>query len=345
MVLGLPPRLEITVPLPVHGEQTGWSVGSASVLTGGERNASFDPVLPSHDGRFAPSPTGELHLGNLRTAVLAWLLARSAGARFLMRIEDLDAGRVREGFEAAQLRDLRALGIEWDGEIVRQSERTELYSDTLARLEGEGLVYPCWCTRAEIRAAASAPHDGEESEGVYPGTCRELPPAARRARERSGRPAALRVAAGDAAVTFADRFAGLREGRVDDFVLRRNDGAFAYNLAVAVDDADQSVGEVVRGADLLGSTPRQIWLLRRLGRPVPGYAHVPLMLGDDGRRLAKRNGGRSLSDCLAAGDTADGVVAALAVSSGLIEPGSGPLPLAALLAGFDPRAVDASTRF
>ncbi|HEY3186616.1 MAG TPA: tRNA glutamyl-Q(34) synthetase GluQRS, partial [Solirubrobacteraceae bacterium] len=240
------------------------------------------------DGRFAPSPTGTLHVGNLRTALVAWLFARSQDARFLVRVEDLDAGRVRRHFEDEQLRDLAALGLDWDGPVVRQSERAALYEAAVARLDAAGLVYECWCTRAEIRDAASAPH-GDAPEGAYPGTCVALSAAERAGRRAAGRPAALRVRAAGARVAFVDRLCGPVEGVVDDFVVRRNDGAFAYNLAVVVDDAEQGVGEVVRGADLLDSTPRQLWLAARLGLPAPRYAHVPLMLGPDGARLAKRH--------------------------------------------------------
>lgn len=296
-------------------------------------------VLHSHDGRFAPSPTGDLHLGNLRTALLAWLFARSQGARFLLRVEDLDAGRVLAGAEQRQLEDLRRLGLDWDGQVVRQSQRSADYAEALAQLEGEGHLYECWCTRAEIRAAASAPHDDDGLEGAYPGTCRDLPAAARQVHERSERPAALRVRAGGARVAFGDRIAGHHEGRVDDFVVRRNDGAFAYNLAVAVDDARQGIGEVVRGADLLSSTPRQLWLLQRLGLRPPGYAHVPLVLGSDGRRLSKRNGAQTLRQREAAGETADAIRTELAASAGLVAHGAEPAALEALLAGFDPRRL------
>jgi glutamyl-tRNA synthetase len=247
------------------------------------------------DGRFAPSPTGVLHVGNLRTALLAWLFARSQGARFLMRIEDLDSGRVRREFEAGQLADLRAIGLDWDGEVVRQSERQELYATALERLDAAGLLYRCWCTRAEIREAASAAH-GPLPEGAYPGTCGELTAGEVAEREANGRPPAWRVRARDAQVTFTDRVCGETTGAVDDFVVRRNDGAYAYNLAVVVDDADQGIGEVVRGADLLDSTPRQLWLGERLGLPAPGHAHVPLILGPDGARLAKRHGAVTLAD-------------------------------------------------
>src|ERR671933_678435 len=252
--------------------------------------------MSSADGRFAPSPTGPLHLGNLRTALLAWLFARSRDARFLVRMEDLDTGRVRERFYDEQLHDLAALGLDWDGPVVRQSARLPLYADAVERLRADGLVYECWCTRAEIREAASAPH-GDLPEGAYPGTCRDLTAAQRAERAASGRPPALRVRADAASVAFADRLAGRVSGVVDDFVIRRNDGAYAYNLAVVVDDADQGVGEVVRGADLVDSTPRQLWLARALGVAAPAsHAHVPLVLGADGARLAKRHGAVTLRD-------------------------------------------------
>lgn len=258
------------------------------------------------DGRFAPSPTGTLHVGNLRTALLAWLFARSQDARYLIRMEDLDSGRVRERFYDEQLHDLAALGLDWDGAVVRQSQRLPLYEDALAQLQRDGLVYPCWCTRAEIREAASAPH-GHLPEGAYPGTCRDLAPGQRAERDASGRPPALRVRADAARVAFTDRLVGPYEGVVDDFVIRRNDGAFAYNLAVVVDDAEQGVREVVRGADLLDSTPRQLWLGARLGLEPPRHAHAPLMLGPDGARLAKRHGAVTLADRAAAGQSADDV--------------------------------------
>jgi glutamyl-tRNA synthetase len=288
---------------------------------------------PNRTGRFAPSPTGTLHLGNLRTALLAWLYARAQGAPFLLRVEDLDAGRVRPHFEERQLADLRALGLDWDGPVVRQSERLERYAAAVARLDDDGVLYPCWCTRAEIREAASAPH-GPLPEGHYPGTCRRLTAAQRAAREASGRPPALRVAADGARVAFADRLHGPQAGAVDDFVVRRNDGAFAYNLAVVVDDGAQGVAEVVRGDDLLDSTPRQLWLAERLGLPAPTFAHVPLVLGGDGARLAKRHGAVALADRLEQGESADDVRAALAASVGLCAPDERPSP-AELVARFD----------
>jgi glutamyl-tRNA synthetase len=290
--------------------------------------------VSTHDGRFAPSPTGSLHLGNLRTALLAWLFARARGARFLVRMEDLDRGRVRRHFEEEQLADLRALGLDWDGEVERQSERLEGYAAATAALEADGLLYPCWCTRAEIRAAASAPH-GERPEGAYPGTCRELAAAERAARAASGRPPALRLRADDVEVSFADEVLGPQRGRVDDFVVRRNDGVPAYHLAVVVDDAAQGIGEVVRGADLLSSTARQLLLVRLLGLEAPRHAHVPLVLGPDGSRLAKRHGPVTLAE---RPEPPARVVGLLAETLGMAEAGEELTP-AALLERFDAAAL------
>jgi glutamyl-tRNA synthetase len=269
-------------------------------------------------GRFAPSPTGVLHLGNLRTALLAWLFARSAGSSFLVRVEDLDTGRVRPGFAERQLEDMALLGLDWDEEVVSQSARTSLYDEALSALP----VYECFCTRAEIAEAASAAHG---PVGAYPGTCRGMSAAERDAR-RLDRAPALRVDAGGAVVSFVDRVLGEQSGFVDDFVVRRNDGAFAYNLAVVVDDGAQGVQEVVRGADLVDSTPRQIWLGRALGLPALSYAHVPLVLGPDGRRLAKRHGDVTLRSV-----SPDVALAWMGASLGL----SGATPRE-MLAGFDP---------
>ena len=246
-------------------------------------------------GRYAPSPTGTLHLGNLRTALLAWLFARSAGSAFLMRMEDLDTGRVKPGVDEEQLRDLAAVGVDWDGPVEYQSRRLAGYEAALSALRADGLLYECFCTRAEIREAASAAH-GPLPEGAYPGTCLRLSEAELAEKRASGRPPALRVRADGAAVAFEDRLLGRIEGVVDDFVVRRGDGAFAYNLAVVVDDADQGVEEVVRGSDLADSTPRQLWLARALALPEPSYAHVPLVLGPDGARLAKRHGDVTLRE-------------------------------------------------
>ncbi len=290
--------------------------------------------MVSADGRFAPSPSADLHLGNLRTALLAWLFARGRQARFVVRIDDLDRGRSRDALAERQLDDLRTLGLDWDGPVVRQSQREALYDEALDALTRADLTYRCWCTRAEIREAVRAPH-GELAEGAYPGTCARLSAEQIGERERSGRPPALRVRAAGAHVAVEDRLAGTISGRLDDFVVRRNDGAHAYNLAVVVDDDDQAIGEVVRGADLLETTPRQRWLYDRLALPAPSYAHVPLMLGPDGARLAKRHGAVTLGQRVAAGESPAQVCGALAASVGLCGPGEPTTP-GALLAHFDP---------
>ncbi|PTL56097.1 tRNA glutamyl-Q(34) synthetase GluQRS [Paraconexibacter algicola] len=293
------------------------------------------PGVPApHDGRYAPSPTGPLHLGNLRTALLAWLFARRAGGRFVLRIDDLDQGRSRREHEAGQLADLAALGLDWDGPVPRQSARADRYAEGLAALEAQGLVYPCWCTRAELREAASAPH-GALPEGAYPGTCLRLTAAQRAEREARGRPPALRVRADAAVVTVEDRLLGPSTQVVDDLVVRRADGTHAYNLAVVLDDHDQGVGEVVRGADLAETTGRQVWLARRLGLAVPAHAHVPLVLGPEGRRLAKRDGAVTLADRRALGERPEQVRGLLAASVGLCAPGATPA-MDELVAAFDP---------
>lgn len=279
-------------------------------------------------GRFAPSPSGELHVGNLRTAMLAWLFARSTGRSFLMRVEDLD--RARAGAEAGQLRDLAAIGVTWDGGIVRQTAREAHYTAAIGRLTAAGLTYECFCTRREIQEAPSAPH---APQGAYPGTCRGLD-AAGRARKRAVRPAAVRLRAGVAEATVQDVLHGTYTGVVDDFVLRRNDGVAAYNLAVVVDDAAQGIDQVVRGDDLLPSTPRQAYLASLLNIPVPEYAHVPLVVNADGARLAKRDGAVTLADLAAAG-TAVGQVRDILLGSLGLPPGT----LEEALRVFDPATL------
>jgi glutamyl-tRNA synthetase len=262
-------------------------------------------------GRFAPSPSGELHVGNLRTAMLAWLFARSTARDFLLRVEDLD--RARAGAEAEQLRDLAAVGITWDGAVVRQTDRDEVYNGAIARLAGAGLTYECFCTRREIQEAPSAPH---EPQGAYPGTCRNLDPAELEFK-RSTRPAAIRLRAGVTEYTVNDLLHGKYAGTVDDFVLRRNDGVVAYNLAVVVDDAAQGIDQVVRGDDLLPSTPRQAYLASLLDMPLPEYIHVPLVVNSDGVRLAKRDGAVTLGDLALAGTPVSEVRDRLLESLGL----------------------------
>jgi glutamyl-tRNA synthetase len=284
-------------------------------------------------GRYAPSPTGELHLGNLRTALLAWLFARSAGSRFLLRIEDLDPDRSRPEHVATQLADLRAIGIGWDGEPVRQTDRAAAHAAALERLRDAGLLYRCFCSRREVREAASAQH-GELPEGHYPGTCRKLSDAESERRAAAGEEFALRLRAGGAEVGYRDRLHGERAEVADDVVLRRRDGVVAYNLAVVVDDHDQGIEEVVRGDDLLPATAAQALLCDLLAVPRPAWAHVPLVLGPDGARLAKRHGAVTLADLRAGGVDADDVRAGLAVSLGLAEPGERPSP-AELVERFD----------
>lgn len=289
-------------------------------------------------GRYAPSPTGALHPGNLRTALVAWLSARSAGGEFLLRIEDLDSQRAKEEWIEVQEGELEALGIDWDGEPVRQSARSALYGDALDALAADGLLYECFCTRREIREAASAPH-GDLPEGAYPGTCRDLSSTELAGRRASGRPPALRVRAEGARIGFTDRLHGEVEGEVDDFVVRRNDGDFAYNLAVVVDDADQGVTEVVRGEDLLDSTPRQLWLYERLGIAAPtDWVHLPLMTGPDGERLAKRHGTEVAGAIGEGGPAAARLVGELAASLGLAPEGTACLA-PDLLDGFSLDAV------
>jgi glutamyl-tRNA synthetase len=281
-------------------------------------------------GRFAPTPSGDLHLGNLRTALLAWCYARHVGGRFLLRVEDLTTGAAPRR-AAEQLEDLAALGIDHDGPIVAQSERRELYDAAVERLEAQGLTYPCWCSRRDIREAAAAPH-GPSIEGAYPGTCRELTDTEVAERLASHpRPPATRLRAGRSA---AD---------IDDFVVRRADGIAAYNLAVVVDDADQGIDQVVRGDDLVETTQRQILLQHLLGLPTPEYVHVPLVLGTDGERMSKRHGAVTLRDCVAAGEDVAHVVGRLAASIGLAAPGEA-LTSSEVLARFDPdRLVIADT--
>jgi glutamyl-Q tRNA(Asp) synthetase len=243
-------------------------------------------------GRFAPSPTGPLHFGSLVAALASFCDARARGSEWLVRIEDVDEPRTRRGAEREILATLSRYGFAWNGEVVRQSERTPLYEHALATLCAQGLVYACACTRRELEAAPP----GVAGERVYPGTCRHGVPADRAAR----RARAWRVRVGDAAVEFVDRAQGMQRQRlgddVGDFVVKRADGLFAYQLAVVVDDAAQRVTDVVRGADLLASTPRQMLLQRLLGVPTPSYLHVPVAVDARGRKLSKQTGARALAE-------------------------------------------------
>lgn len=244
-------------------------------------------------GRFAPSPSADLHIGNLRTALLAWLFARHSGRRFLIRVEDLDE-RSRPQVGRRQLEDLAALGLTPDEPPDWQSKHTQRYDDALTHLAERGLLYECFCTRKDVQQAPRAPH---APLGAYPGTCRDLTSAQRLERRRTtGRPPALRLLSPARELTIVDLLHGEYTGLVDDFVVRRGDGVPAYNLAVVVDDAAQGIDQVVRGDDLLSSSPRQALLAGLLGYPRPAYAHVPLVLNVDGRRLAKRDGAVTLRE-------------------------------------------------
>lgn len=262
-------------------------------------------------GRFAPSPTSQLHLGNLRTALLAWLFTRTRGERFLLRIEDLDQQRVAaaKGVAEQQLADLQSLGIDWDGPVISQSDRLDIYRDAANLLD----TYPCFCSRKEIAAASQAPHG---SVRPYPGTCRELSSQEIAERSLTRRPA-IRVRAGGASSTVRDLHAGEITGEVDDFVLFRADGTPAYNLAVVVDDGLQGVTQVCRGYDLLDSSPRQGWLATQLGFEVPQYIHVSLVLNSAGIRLAKRDQAVTLTELNSAGISTGKIFHAICASAGL----------------------------
>ena len=293
-------------------------------------------------GRFAPSPSGRIHLGNILCSLLAWLSVRQKDGRVVLRIEDLDTARCPRRYADQMEDDLRWLGLDWDegpgvgGEngSYYQSERTELYQQALEKLDAMGLVYPCFCTRAELHAA-SAPHR-EDGQVIYAGTCRNLT-AAEAAERAAKRAPALRLRVPDEDVSFVDGHMGLyRENLArdcGDFLLRRSDGMFAYQLAVVVDDAAMGVTEVVRGADLLDSTPRQQLLYRLLDLPAPAFIHLPLLLSHDGRRLSKRNADAGL-DVLRGRSTPEEVLGKLAYLAGF-NPSAEPKSAIQLLADFD----------
>jgi glutamyl-tRNA synthetase len=298
-------------------------------ITGASPDHRSNPRSGSGAGRYAPSPTGELHLGNLRTALLAWLFARTSGRRVLLRIEDLDTARVRPGMADQQLVDLTALGITFDGQPVVQSERLAAYGEALLTLADR--TYECFCSRRDIAEAASAPHG---SVARYPGTCQNLTDAERIERRLNRRPA-LRLRADGATQTVHDLLHGEVTAEVDDMVLVRNDGVPAYNLAVVVDDAFSGVDQVVRGDDLLPAAVSQAFLAVLLGHQPPVYAHVPLAVNAAGRRLAKRDGAVTLPELAARGVAPTTVLGLIAESLELASPGE-PVSLNLLLARFDP---------
>ena len=266
-------------------------------------------------GRFAPSPTGPLHIGNLRTALLAWLCAHQQGGELLLRIEDLDRINSKPEHEERQINELAQLGMMFGSNFIRQSERFDLYRDIVEGLSQRDLVYPCYCTRREILESTQAPH-GPSIEGAYAGTCRNLSASDRSERERSGRPPSWRLRTNNEKYIVDDVVAGPTATVIDDMVLLRNDGVPAYNLAVVVDDAAQGVTQIVRGDDLLHGTGRHIHLQKLLGYPTPQYVHVPLVVGPDRERLAKRHGAITLEDLGQRGTGNQEVLSELARSIG-----------------------------
>ena len=268
-------------------------------------------------GRFAPSPSGKMHLGNLFSFLLAWCSVRSVSGEMVLRMEDLDPQRTSAEFAALIRRDLLRFGLDWDREVPCQSARTAAYDEAFAKLEALGLIYPCYCSRSEVHAA-SAPHLGQ-SEFVYAGTCRDLTPEQRAAKKRLP---AWRLRVPDEEWTVHDGLQGdyteLLSRDCGDFVVRRADRVYAYQLAVVVDDADNGVTQVVRGRDLLASAPRQCYLFSLLGRPAPDYIHVPLLMAPDGRRLSKRDGDLDL-DTLLSRFSAEAIIGKLAYSAGLLD--------------------------
>lgn len=296
--------------------------------------------------RIAPSPTGRMHAGNVFAALMAWLIARREGGQVLLRIEDIDTGRARPAYTDLVLQDLEWLGLTWDGPVVYQSERTDLYLEALDLLDRRGLLYPCFCTRADLHAA-SAPHTVDETP-VYPGTCRSLSAHQRGEAEKRHAPAwrLMVPPTGDAqgSITFHDHL----QGRVDcdlgtavgDFIVRRSDGLFAYQLAVAVDDLVQGVSLLVRGCDLLGSTPQQLYLRQLLADQGMGETvetssyHLPLLVDTDGRRLSKRDGSCDLQTLREVFRTPEALLGHIAHMTGIVDSPDQPLSLAEILARF-----------
>jgi glutamyl-tRNA synthetase len=279
-------------------------------------------------GRFAPSPSGRMHLGNAWAALLAWLDLRKLNGTMVLRMEDLDPDRCRPEYAEGLLEDLRWLGLDWDEGPDRggphqpysQSERPHLYQAAFDLFDKQGLIYPCFCSRAELRSIASAPHAGE-SGLVYKGCCAELSPHAQQLKRFSGKQSAYRLRVGDTNIKFCDQVLGSQEQLLKescgDFVIRRTDGVYAYQLAVVVDDAAMGINRVLRGADLLASTPRQIYLWQLLGSVPPTFIHVPLLMGSDGARLSKRHGSLSIAELRRLGVKAEVIVGYLAFLAGL----------------------------
>jgi glutamyl-tRNA synthetase len=305
-------------------------------------------------GRYAPSPTGPLHMGNLRTALLAWLFARHAGAEFVLRVEDIDRQRTKPGCAEGMIDDLRWLGLDWDegpdvgGQFApyRQSDRIPLYRQHLERLIAADQVYPCFCSRRDVTEAASAPHT-LRSTGEYPGTCRTPDGRLRQRLRNPTRQPAYRVKIEDQDLLFVDHVLGPMTMHIrapfDDFVVWRSDSTPAYQLAVVVDDSLMRIGEVVRGADLVDSTPLQLLLVQMLGYRQPQYAHVPVWCDSNGSRLSKRSGSDGIATFRANGATPERVVGMLAASCGLVPAGTFCSPRE-VLAGFSPDRLGVSLR-
>ena len=293
-------------------------------------------------GRFAPSPTGRMHAGNIFAALMAWLIAKSQGGRIVLRIEDLDRQRSRREYIDGVQADFELLGLTWDVGPYFQQGREEAYRAAYQALKDRGLVYPCFCSRADLHAA-SAPHRGEKL--VYPGTCRSLTPE-ERARRAADKDPAVRIVVPHRAYSLVDQIQGPYRQMLDeecgDFLIRRSDGAFAYQLAVVVDDAEQGVTSVVRGMDLLCSTPQQLYLQDLLGLPHPVYAHVPLLVAEKDRRLSKRDHDASLEALLARFGTPEGVIGHIAWLTGIRDEDEPATP-EQLLDGFD--VTHAAERF
>ncbi|WP_127531748.1 tRNA glutamyl-Q(34) synthetase GluQRS [Paenibacillus kobensis] len=295
-------------------------------------------------GRFAPTPSGYMHIGNARTALLSWLQIRSADGQFVLRIEDIDKPRSKPHYAKQAVDDLRWLGLDWDegpdigGDYAPyvQSEREASYEAALVQLQEREVLYPCYCSRADLQAIASAPH-GLTAEGpAYPGSCRHLTAEERAGREALKQPA-LRFALPDRPIAFHDEAAGEQSfpaGAGGDFVVKRADGIISYQLAVVVDDDAMGITDVLRGWDLLDSTPRQLLLYEALGMEPPRFAHVPLLLGPDGARLAKRHGAVSLASIRERGIAPELVVGLMAAWSGLHDRAE-PIEAAELVRGFD----------
>ena len=280
---------------------------SAALVHDDAQHDRTPPAQRGGAGRFAPTPSGDLHVGNLRTAILAWTWARRTGRRFVLRVEDLD--RVQPGAAHRQLADLQAIGLDWDGPVLHQSTRRDAYARALRQLREAGWVFECFCSRSDIRRAASAPHT---PPGHYPGTCLRLTAAEREARRADlaadGRAPALRLRAPVEQWTIHDEIHGDVTGPVDHVVLQRGDGTPAYNVAVVVDDGFQGIDQVTRADDLLSHAPAQACLADLLGLPQPTYVHVPLAVAPTGARLAKRDGAVTLADLQELGWSAEDVV-------------------------------------